>query len=85
MLIATGELPWSQIFEGLSDNASANDIVDWVLHGIADRVVDVGVDNLVEKIEPPFSLLMEPVLQDVASQATDTALGQLPDLDEYLP
>lgn len=85
MLIATGELPWSKIFEGLSDNASANDIVDWVLRGIADRVVDVGVDNLVEKIDPPFSTLMKPALQGIASQATDTALDQLPDLDEYMP
>ena len=85
MLIATGELPWSEIFDGLSDNASANDIVQWVLGGIADKIVDVGFETLTDKIDPPFDSLVEPVLTDVAGQATDTALGQLPDLDEYMP
>lgn len=85
MLIATGELPWSEIFEGLSDNASANDIVQWVLGGIADKIVDVGIENLTDKLDPPFDSLVEPVLTDVAGQAKDTALGQLPDLDEYMP
>jgi len=86
MLIATGEIQWSDIFEGLSDNASANDIIDWVLQGIAERVIDVGVDTLVEQIDDPIiGPLVEPTIKDVATQATDAAIGQLPDFDSYMP
>jgi len=85
LLIATGELPWSEIFEGLSDNASANDIIQWVLGGIADRIVDVGVENLVEKIDAPFDSIIEPPLHDVADQAKDAALNQLPNFDDLMP
>tara|TARA_R110002050_G_scaffold9504_1_gene33230 strand:+ start:376837 stop:379035 length:2199 start_codon:yes stop_codon:yes gene_type:complete len=86
MLIATGEIKWSDIFEGLSDNASASDIIDWVLQGIAERVIDVGVDTLVEQIDDPIiGPLVEPTIKDVASQATDAAIEQLPDFDSYMP
>jgi hypothetical protein len=86
MLIATGEIKWSDIFEGLSDNASASDIIDWVLQGIAARVVDVGVDNLVAQIDDPLiGPLVEPVIKDVATQATDAAIDQLPDFDGMMP
>ena len=87
MLIATGEISWSQIFEGLSDNASASDIIDWVLKGIAARVVDVGVDNLVDQMDGP-SFIVDPVksgIKDVATQGTDAALEQLPDFEGFMP
>jgi len=86
MLIATGEISWSAIFEGLSDNASANDIIDWVIQGIADRVVKAGVDTLVEQIDDPIiGPLVEPTITDVASQATSAAIEQLPDFDALMP
>jgi len=85
LLIATGELPWSEIFDGLSDNASANDIIQWVLAGIADRIVDVGVDNLVAQMEAPFDSVVEPPLREVADQAKDAALDQLPNFDDFMP
>tara|TARA_R110002111_G_scaffold87838_1_gene137291 strand:- start:619 stop:2817 length:2199 start_codon:yes stop_codon:yes gene_type:complete len=86
MLIATGEIQWSEIFEGLSDNASANDIIDWVLNGIAERVVEVGVDTLIEQIDDPIiGPLIEPTINDVATQATDVAIDQLPDFDGLMP
>ena len=86
MLIATGEIKWSQIFEGLSDNASANDIIDWVLKGIAARVVDVGVDNLMDQIDDPIiGPVMGPAIKDVASQGTDAAIEQLPDFNGFMP
>lgn len=87
MLIATGEIKWSQIFEGLSDNASASDIIDWVLQGIAERVVDVGVDTLAEQLDDPLGI-GDPIkdeIKDMAGQATDAAIDQLPDFDSYMP
>lgn len=87
MLIATGEIKWSDIFDGLSDNASASDIIDWVLQGIAARVVDVGVDNLVDQMDGP-ALIVDPMksgIKDVATQGTNAAIDQLPDFDSYMP
>jgi len=85
LLIANGELPWSDIFEGLSDNASANDIVQWVLAGVAARIVDVGVDNVTSTIPPPLDTIIEPPVRVIADQAKDAALNQLPNLDAFMP
>lgn len=86
MLIATGEIDWSDIFDGLSNNISANDIIDFVLRGVAARVVEVGVDNLVEQIDNPvIGRLVKPEIEDVATQATDAAIDQLPDFDGLMP
>jgi hypothetical protein len=87
MLIATGEIKWSEVFDGLSDNASASDIIDWVLQGIAARVVDVGIDTLADQLDDPLGI-GDPIkdeLKDVAGQATDAAIDQLPDFDSYMP
>lgn len=87
MLIATGEVKWSDIFDGLSDNATANDIIDWVLQGIATRVVEVGVDNLADQMDGP-GIIVDPMksgMKNVAGQATDAAIEQLPDFNGLMP
>jgi hypothetical protein len=84
LLIATGEIDWEEMFEGLSGEAS--DIVEWLLNGIGSRIVDTGVENLVAQMSPPFDSIVEPPVTEIANQAKDQAIESvMGELEEYLP
>lgn len=84
LLIATGEVDWEQIFDGLSGQAI--DIVEWMLHAVGDRVVDTGVEYLVSQVESPYDSIIEEPVQEAASQAKDVAIDAVVDqLEEFMP
>lgn len=84
LLIATGEIDWQEIFEGLS--GSAVDIVEWMLNAVGDRVVETGVDYLLDQMDPPFDVLLEEPINNAADSAKDTAVDAVVgELEDYLP
>lgn len=84
LMIASGEIDWEKIFDGLS--GAPLSMVEWLLDAIGTKVVDTGVDYLVSKIDPPFDSVMEPPLRDTATSLKDEAVGAAVDqLGEFLP
>ena len=84
ILIATGEIDWQDMIDGMS--GSAVTMVEWLLNAIADKMIDEGIDYLVDKIESPFDSIIEPPLHDVADQVKDVAIDAVIDeLEDYLP
>ncbi|WP_256526617.1 pilus assembly protein TadG-related protein [Gilvimarinus sp. DA14] len=84
ILIATGELDFTEIFEGLGD--SAIDMVDWLLNAIGDRMVDTAVDYMVEQLDSPWDALAEDPMRDGASYVKDIAVDAVVDeLEEFMP
>ncbi len=84
ILIATGEVNWEDMIDGLS--GSAVDIVEWMLNAVGDRVIDTSVDYLVSQIDAPFDSIAEPPLHDAANQVKDVAIDAVVDqLEDFLP
>ncbi len=84
LLLATGEIDWEDMFNGLS--GEAEDIIEWLLNGIGQRIVDTGVENLVAQMDAPYDSVIEPPLTEVANKAKDEAVSVVMDkLDEYIP
>ncbi|PHS25410.1 MAG: hypothetical protein COA83_05665 [Methylophaga sp.] len=84
ILIATGEVDWEDMIDGLS--GSAVDIVEWMLNAVGDRVIDSSVDYLVAQVDAPFDSVIEPPLHDAATQVKDVAIGAAIDqLEDFLP
>ncbi|MGJ8670708.1 MAG: hypothetical protein ACSHXK_14555 [Oceanococcus sp.] len=84
ILIATGEIDWEEVIDGLSGGAV--DIVEWLLNAVGDRVVESGVEYLTSQMEPPFDTLLEGPVTDAASEVKDAAVSAVVDeLDDYLP
>ncbi|MDO3380679.1 pilus assembly protein TadG-related protein [Gilvimarinus algae] len=84
ILIATGEIDFEDMFEGLSNTAVG--MVDWLLNAIGDRLVDTGVEYLVDQLDPPWGTLVEGPIHDGASQVKDIAVDAVVDeLEEFLP
>ena len=48
LLIATGEVDWEEVFDGLGGEAV--DMVEWLLDAIGERIVETGVDYLVDQM-----------------------------------
>ncbi len=83
ILLATGEIDFEEIFN-LGDSAVA--MVDWLLRAIGDRLVDTGVDYLLEQIDPPMDALLEDPIRDGAGQVMDIAIDEVVDeLSDFVP
>ncbi|WP_339618036.1 pilus assembly protein TadG-related protein [uncultured Gilvimarinus sp.] len=84
ILIATGELDFTKVFEGLGDSAIS--MVDWLLNAVGDRLVDTGVDYMVEQLDSPWDILAEEPLREGATQVKDVAVGAVVDeLEDFMP
>lgn len=84
ILIATGELDFEDIFDGIPTTAIG--MVDWLLHAIGDRLVDTGVDYLMDQIDAPFDALVEDSIRDGASDVMDNGIDVVVDeLSDFMP
>lgn len=84
VLIATGELDFTEIFEGLGDSAIG--MVDWLLNAVGDRMVDTGVDYMVEQLDSPWDALAEEPMREGASQVKDIAVDAVVnELEDFMP
>ncbi|MDO3385341.1 pilus assembly protein TadG-related protein [Gilvimarinus sp. SDUM040013] len=84
ILIATGEIDFEEIFEGLG--SSAVDMVDWLLHAIAERLVDTGVDYLLADVPAPMDDIIDDPIRDAAQDLTSDAVDSVVDeLEDFLP
>lgn len=84
LLIATGEIDFEEMFGGIPTTAVG--MVDWLLRAIGERMVDTGVDYLVDQLQPPWGGLVEGPLRDGAQQVKDFAVDQVVnELEEFLP
>lgn len=84
ILIANGELDFEEIFEGLSSTAVG--MVGWLLHAIGDRLVDTGVDYLVDQLKPPLGSIAKGPLHAGASHIKDIAVEAVIDeLEDFMP
>lgn len=84
LLIATGEIDWEDIFEGLSGGAIG--LIEWLLNAVGDRVVGSAVDYALDQMESPFDDLLEDPITDAATEVKDVAVGAVvSELEDYLP
>ncbi|WP_049724080.1 pilus assembly protein TadG-related protein [Gilvimarinus polysaccharolyticus] len=84
LLIATGELDFSKIIDGLSNSAVG--MVGWLLGAIGDRMVDTGVEYLVDQLDSPWNTLAEGPLREGATQVKDIAVDAVVDeLEDFMP
>jgi len=84
ILIASGEIDWEAIFDGIS--GSATDLVEWMLNEVGDRLVDSGVDYLVSQVDAPFDSVIEPPIEDAATEVKDVAIDAVMDqLEDFMP
>jgi hypothetical protein len=84
LLIATGELDFTEIVEGLSGTAVG--MVEWLLSAVGDRLVDTGVDYLTDQLDSPWNMLAEPPLREGATQVKDIAVDEVVgELEDFMP
>ncbi len=84
LLIATGEIDFESLFEGIGNSAIG--MVGWLLGAIGDRLVDTGVDYLLSNVPPPVDTIIEDPLRDGASQVTDLAVDAVVgELEDFMP
>lgn len=87
IMIATGEIDWTVIIDGLNDN-EAIDMVEWLLDTLADKLIESVVEYATEKVDapPPIDGYVEDALNDSAEQVKDVAIGATIDkLEDYMP
>ncbi|MDO6748350.1 TadE/TadG family type IV pilus assembly protein [Gilvimarinus sp. 1_MG-2023] len=84
ILLATGEVDFEEMFAGLGN--SAVDMVDWLLRAVGDRLVDAGVEFMMDQVESPWGDLIEDPVRDGATQVKDAAVDEIiVELEEFLP
>lgn len=80
-LLASGEIDFKDMFEGLSSTAIG--MVDWMLRAVGDRLVQTGVDALVDKVGPPWGSFVEGPVRgvgdEVMNRTIDAVVGELED------
>ena len=87
IMIATGEIDWTVIIDGLNDN-EAIDMVEWLLDTLADKLIESVVEYATEKVDapPPIDGYVEDALNDSAEQVKNVAIGATIDkLEDYMP
>lgn len=83
-LISTGDIDFRQLFEGLSSTALG--MIDWLLRAIGERLVQTGIDYLVEQMGPPWGSMAEGPIRDAGTQVVDFAVDAVVDeLEDFLP
>jgi hypothetical protein len=83
-LIATGDIDFRELFEGLGSTALG--MIDWLLRAIGEKLVQSGIDYLLEQIGPPWGSFVEDPIRDAGSQVVDfTVDAVIGELEEFLP
>lgn len=83
-LIATGDIDFRELFEGLGSTALG--MIDWLLRAIGEKLVQSGIDYLLEQIGPPWDSFVEDPIRDAGSQVVDfTVDAVIGELEEFLP
>lgn len=84
ILIATGEIDFEEIFDGLSSTAVG--MVDWLLHAIGEQIVDTAVDYLLQDVPAPMNSIIDGPIRDAAQDVTGTAIDAVVDeLEDFIP
>ena len=81
-LIATGEVDWEELFDGVPDDAIG--VVNWLLSAMAEDMIDSSIDYLKDQIESPFDTVMEGPLDEIGDKAKDASGGAVDEITDGL-
>ncbi len=84
VLIATGEIDWQQLYQGVS--GEAKELISWTLNAIGDRLVDTAVDNLTAAVPSPLDRVVEPPVRRAADKVVGAGVNEVTQqLDAFIP
>jgi len=84
ILIATGEIDWEDIFDGLGGETI--EIIEWLLNAIGEKMVEAGVEYMLDQVDSPWDSVIEGPVNNAADAAKDAAVDAVVDqLEDYIP